>query len=405
MHSFDDDMELDQITRSAADAYQAPSAANWEKMQRVLDKEMPQQKKRRGGIIWWIFPGLLVLGIAMFWLRPTQKQIEKQDTTQKEQIQPSKLKELKNEPIILQHQIDPVIVKQNKTVQLDLFNEPINDKKELQKSAQALSNTTNNSPLNNQVIATTEQHQTNENNSINNSIATSVSVESAKAVEATNITNEVSSSANANNTITLKPKSKKGFFIGITGGFDESTVKYSYASNSGYNLGGELGYRINDRWSIQTGAIYTQKKYKLNGADFHPPKGSWVSYLNIETVEGYCKMWDIPIMATYHFKGNENGNGFVSLGTSSYFMKNENYDYLINYNNQAYTRNSNYNSTDQHLFALLHISAGIEKPIGKNITTIIEPYAKLPLSGVGFGNIQLSSFGLNFSVQYRQPKN
>jgi hypothetical protein len=26
------------------------------------------------------------------------------------------------------------------------------------------------------------------------------------------------------------------------------------------------------------------------------------------------------------------------------------------------------------------------------------------LKGVGLGSIQLSSFGLNFSVQYRQPK-
>lgn len=155
---------------------------------------------------------------------------------------------------------------------------------------------------------------------------------------------------------------------------------------------------------MQSGAIYTQKNYKLRGQDFHAPKGSWASYHEIETVDGYCKMWDIPIIATYHFTGNKNGNSFISIGTSSYFMKHEDYNYVYDYNNQYYTRSSSINSSDQHLFALLHISAGIERPISKSITSIIEPYAKIPLAGVGYGSIQMSSFGLNFSVQYRQPK-
>ena len=215
--------------------------------------------------------------------------------------------------------------------------------------------------------------------------------------------------ANQNTNSVSNPIQKKairnnGFFIGLIGGFDASTVKFNYASNVGYNIGGSLGYRFNNHWSVQTGAIYTQKNYKLKGQDFHPPKGSWISYFEIETVDGYCKMWDVPIIATYHFTGNSNGNTFLSVGASSYFMKNENYNYLYFYNNQYYTRTNNYTSTDQHLLGLLHISAGIERPIGKNITSIIEPYAKIPLSGVGFGSIQLSSFGLNFSIQYKQPK-
>jgi hypothetical protein len=53
---------------------------------------------------------------------------------------------------------------------------------------------------------------------------------------------------------------------------------------------------------------------------------------------------------------------------------------------------------------LLHISGGIEKTIGKHLTGIIEPYAKIPMSGVGFGSIELSSFGVNFSLTYKQPK-
>jgi hypothetical protein len=124
----------------------------------------------------------------------------------------------------------------------------------------------------------------------------------------------------------------------------------------------------------------------------------------METVTGSCDMWDIPLIGTYHFKYNGKGNYFASLGTSSYFMKKENYSYLYYVNNQTYNRSASYPSTDQHLFALLHISGGIEKPIGKHLTGIIEPYAKIPMSGVGFGSIELSSFGVNFSLTYKQPK-
>jgi hypothetical protein len=142
----------------------------------------------------------------------------------------------------------------------------------------------------------------------------------------------------------------------------------------------------------------------MNGTDFHPPKGSYISNYPLDQVIGSCYMWDIPIMATYHFKGSGKRNTFLSIGSSSYFMKKENYDYYYTMNNQPYYKPASYESNEQYLFSILHISAGIEKSVGKNLTGIIEPYAKLPLSGVGYGSIDLSSFGINFSLQYKQPK-
>ena len=73
MHSFDDDKELDQLSKIAAEAIDAPGVANWEKMQLVLDKELPQQKKRRGGIIWWLLPSLLAIGLGIYLIPVTQK--------------------------------------------------------------------------------------------------------------------------------------------------------------------------------------------------------------------------------------------------------------------------------------------------------------------------------------------
>ncbi|MEI8073964.1 MAG: outer membrane beta-barrel protein [Bacteroidota bacterium] len=397
MHSFDDDMELDQITRSAANAFQAPTGANWEKMQRVLDKELPQQKKRRGGLIWWIAPSILALGLGFIWLQSNQKQLVTKAPIQKESIQP---KPIQNS-IVTQTKKEPVAINLKEDIVFEISSASLNSKKIKNMLPDLLSNP---ATLNN-TNTVNESHK--------ESAITQADLPSNNTINPNNSSNTVNdSNPEQNKSVSLvtsnksvQVHNKKGFFISIIGGFDASTVKYNYVSNVGYNIGGTLGYRFNNHWSLQSGAIFTQKNYKLKGADFHAPKGSWISYYDIETVDGYCKMWDVPLIATYHFNGNSNGNSFISIGSSSYFMKNENYNYLYYYNSQPYSRSSNYNSTDQHLFALLHISAGIERPLSKNITTIIEPYAKIPLSGVGFGGIQLSSFGLNFSVQYRQPKN
>ena len=77
--------------------------------------------------------------------------------------------------------------------------------------------------------------------------------------------------------------------------------------------------------------------------------------------------------------------------------------YFYYYNWQPVTRNSSYSSTDTHVLSIAHLSVGFENRISQNWSLQVEPYAKIPLGGVGFGNIRLSSFGVNFSVQHRQP--
>lgn len=411
MHSFEDDKELDQYSRSAAEAYEAPSPADWDQMQRVLDRELPQQEKRKRGIIWWMLPILLTAALGFFWIFDVSNKTALKTITKTE----NKINNTQSNPTTITDHTGlatdgPTNLEVNKpTPKFSKQTYPTG--KQFFKESNEIAITTNKTEI--PVAPSKEPAIQNSNEqccAVQPTIseikkeAFSANLSSTLKTDAATAPTTETSNMVATNSLPKKKHTDKGFFIGLTGGFDASTVNYAYASSVGYNIGGSLGYRFNKHWSVQTGAIYTRKNYKLKGEDFHAPKGSWISYYNIETVDGFCKMWDIPVMATYHFNGNDNGNSFVSVGTSSYFMKNENYNYLYYYNNQQYRRSSNYNSNNQHLFALLHLSAGIERPIGKSFSSIIETYAKIPFAGVGFGSIQLSSFGLNFSVQYRQPK-
>jgi hypothetical protein len=196
---------------------------------------------------------------------------------------------------------------------------------------------------------------------------------------------------------------EKAIIAGLIGGFDYSTVKFTYGDKTGYNIGAIAGYQFNKHWSVITGAIYTRKNYHLKGSDYHPPKHSMASYLNIQSVQGYCNMWEVPLLARYTFNQGRTNSYFISSGISSYFMKQQKYTYDYITNAVSYDTSAAYNNTYNHVFSILHLSAGIEKKLGKHTGLLIEPYAKIPLGGVGYGNIRLSSFGINFSIQLRQP--
>jgi hypothetical protein len=414
MHSFEDDNELDHVAKRAAEAFDAPGMANWDKMQLLLDKEMPLDKPKNR-FFWVLIPALLLLGIgSTWWYHHTYQQIDAIETktksipqsntiNQQTIIEPKKSSPSEDTRINNSNQQQSTALAKIKSIpstpsllsQMGIAPGPIEPQLSRDIQTSTTVNNTYQDPLPSNIqSAETESIGTNINRIESNPTTTNASNTN------TNLAEE------KNSSIVIKNKSnpEKGFFIGLTAGIDASTVHFNYKEDFGYNIGGIIGYRFNQHFSIKTGGIYTQKNYKMNGADFHPPKGSWVSNFKMETVTGSCDMWDIPLIGTYHFKYNGKGNYFASLGTSSYFMKKENYSYLYYVNNQTYNRSASYPSTDQHLFALLHISGGIEKPIGKHLTGIIEPYAKIPMTGVGFGSIELSSFGVNFSLTYKQPK-
>ncbi|MFT3936714.1 MAG: porin family protein [Chitinophagaceae bacterium] len=201
-----------------------------------------------------------------------------------------------------------------------------------------------------------------------------------------------------------KTNREKALLFGITGGFDYSTVKFRYSENAGYNIGLIAGYQFSKHWSVYTGAVYTKKNYKLAGKDYNPPQHYFTRYVDLQMVDGYCRMWEIPLQARYTFNPAAKTAFFASAGLSSYFMTKQAYDYTYKDSwGQQLSSSWGTDSTFNHVFSILHLSVGFQKPLGKHMNWQIEPYAKIPLGGVGFGNIRLSSFGINFSVQYRHP--
>ncbi|HSB93993.1 MAG TPA: hypothetical protein VLC28_12800 [Flavitalea sp.] len=198
---------------------------------------------------------------------------------------------------------------------------------------------------------------------------------------------------------TLMPD--KGFVIGILAGPDVSKVNGTTTDERGFNAGLQVGYRFNGRLTLISGVNYTHKYYTAKGADYKPAKGTWLDTVTLSKVVGDCLMYEVPVNIRYDIIAAKKNYLFASAGLSSYFMQKESYDFHYTGNSGNYnSRYGSYKVSDQYWFSVLNLSAGYERMLTKRLSLQVEPYLKLPLNGIGFGNMDLSSYGVFFGIRY-----
>jgi hypothetical protein len=199
-----------------------------------------------------------------------------------------------------------------------------------------------------------------------------------------------------------KDQKNRALEIGLVAGPDMSNVKFTDLDKAGINVGLQIGYRFSDRWSVNTGFIYTKKNYTAQGKDF--TKSGWWRYTDIHTVQGYCKMFDIPLNLRYDFSVKNQRRWFVSAGASTYLMTEEYYDYDYTYNGMRKKLAVSSDSNSNYMLSILNFSAGFERALSKRMAVQVEPYFKFPMKGLGYGKLDISSYGIYFSVKYKLIK-
>ncbi len=113
-------------------------------------------------------------------------------------------------------------------------------------------------------------------------------------------------------------------------------------------------------------------------------------------------MFDIPLNVRYDFSVNKKQRWFASAGASTYIMTGEYYGYDYTYNgNRVQAARAIRDSTSTYAFSILNLSAGFERALNKRFSLQVEPYFKIPMKGLGYGKLDLTSYGIYFSVKYR----
>jgi len=197
-------------------------------------------------------------------------------------------------------------------------------------------------------------------------------------------------------------KPKSSFYVGILGSPDLSTIKWQSVKNVGATYGLLLGYSFNSRWSIESGVYYSKKKYYTAGEYFDKSKAYILKYVDSLKVDGTCDMWEIPLNVRYNLSTSEKTKWFATAGVSAYYMSNEKYYCWGNYNgNPAWHESWDKRPSQNSWSANLSLSVGYEQRLGKIGNLRLEPYVRVPITGIGTGKLSIMSAGLNIGITRR----
>jgi hypothetical protein len=222
-------------------------------------------------------------------------------------------------------------------------------------------------------------------------------------VQARSMGNSNVAGSSAAKKTTLRSPRQSSFYVGLMAAPDISTVKMQSVKGVGTTFSLLLGYNINRRWAIETGVSLDRKKYYTEGEYFSTKHLNLYPSYKIQDVDGTCNMWEIPVNLRYNLSEGPKTKWFATAGLSTYFMSKEQYAYRVkniysgNVSNYAHT----YDSASHYPFAVINLSIGYEQKLGKAGNLRIEPYLRVPLSGIGTGSLPIMSAGLNIGITRR----
>ena len=193
---------------------------------------------------------------------------------------------------------------------------------------------------------------------------------------------------------------KKAFYIGIAAGPDFSKVQSMAFSNSGFSIGLIAGIKLAGKTSFETGILWNRKNYNSEGNKFNLDKiGSTMpAGMVINSLEAKSSLIEIPFKIKYDFFNKANATWFATAGISAYIMTTESNKYHVTMNGNTEMVAGIYRNYNYGLPAVASISVGYQKNISKFINIRIEPFLKIPLQGMGVGNLPLTSAGLQFGI-------
>ena len=169
---------------------------------------------------------------------------------------------------------------------------------------------------------------------------------------------------------------------------DISSTSTSVGNKVSTNFGLTVSYALTKKIGISTGMIYAKKIYNYNGLGATVP-----GYVGKDwRVDADCKVLDIPINIDYQIFKKRRMAFNVSAGLSSYIMLNEKYQLTngpgLPVTNEEVTGN-------KHFLGIANFSVSVERQVNSRLSLGLQPFLKLPLTGIGKYDGNLSSAGLS----------
>lgn len=190
------------------------------------------------------------------------------------------------------------------------------------------------------------------------------------------------------------------FWIGLAGGPELSAVLPSISPRPGGTVGLVAEYRLTSRLRVRTGVLRSVKRYGARGSDYRPPAGYWTWRIPVDEVDANCRILEIPLDFRYDVRLRPGYSLYASAGLTTLSMRNERYTYHYELNGEYTARTWSYPKGGTQALQMLRVAAGYERNLAPRWVLQAEPFVNIPLNGVGFGQMRLSSTGLLLGIRY-----
>ena len=189
--------------------------------------------------------------------------------------------------------------------------------------------------------------------------------------------------------------------IGLISGPDLSTVgSLTDFTDPGYQIGLTAEVGIFNEFSLITGIVQAKVRYQeySHGANVNSSYGN-----DVMPVHTYaeCSLLKIPLKAKYNLFDFKRSRLFATAELSSYIMIQEDYQFqFVNGSDPTQDSWSGRTGTS-HWFSNAGLSIGYEVDLFPHWSIRAEPYLKIPVREVGWGNARLYSVGSYFSLNFQ----
>lgn len=194
---------------------------------------------------------------------------------------------------------------------------------------------------------------------------------------------------------------KGGFYIGFNLSEESASVGADDFGNFGTKAGVNLEYRFPRHFSVGAAVYYTRKDYSAGPGEYTPSYGFWTRGIAPEQTVGYCTMVEIPVYAGYYFQSTRKNSFYLEGGLINFIMLEEHYRFF--YENPAPDLIRYWGSEDAYhtWMGILQFSPGYQFRLGGRFAIQGGPFIQIPIAGVGHGDLNLYSLGLNLRFALR----
>ncbi|CAN5808631.1 hypothetical protein BH11BAC4_BH11BAC4_16920 [soil metagenome] len=190
------------------------------------------------------------------------------------------------------------------------------------------------------------------------------------------------------------------FYFGMFATLDGSKVKSMPFDKIGFGAGFMFGYNITKKFSAEASLAFQRKKYDSYGKDFSLNKvGSTMpSGMVIKSLQSNASVTEVNLKARYKILQQKRSSVYIAAGLSEYIITNESNTYNVSLNGNSETMRGKYEKNISKLPAVASFSAVYQHSLIKKISIRIEPYLKVPIQGIGIGNVPVTSAGIQIGI-------